>query len=142
MNISYRNVKKEQTYCCSKNDVKNFFQSDSDLHFYFDELRYWHHHNTMQGTWLCHCSIQKNCYPKYEFLVSYWNAPSINFYALDKKQYPDSMRQKFLKESFPKIQEWCEIHYNFHPNAIPGYQILDINLNKNKIIYTERFKRY
>ena len=114
MIIKSRALNKNETFCCSKNDIKKIFGASeilANFAYYggrhFEKDKRFYKGIMPKGQMIAELSFSNVTHQVDDYTVLPW---TINFYVLKKEEYPQELHEKFVSDILPKLFEKFQKH--------------------------------
>lgn len=142
MRSKIRGLNPNETYCCTKEDVKAYFNNE-DIDVYFgifsfsrkeeENSRKYRINKKCNDIIIAKMVVHKRCINK----LGSDSGSSLKFFILNKITYPQELRLKFVTEVLPKLKEIYEKHKDDDIKVNRGALSVTIGLNKEQFNFYE-----
>lgn len=142
MRTEIRGLNPNETYCCTKEDVKAYFnKEDIDVHFGILNLSRKEEENSRKYRLNKKCTdiiiAKMVVHKRYINEFGSDSGSYLSFFILNKITYPQELRLKFVSEVLPKLKEIYEKHKDDDIKANRGALSITIGLNKEQFNFYE-----
>ena len=145
MKIEIKGLNPNETYACTVREAKEIFKG-SGLKIRFGTMQL-SRDERLNSAWIrpnkrvkgiIVASINAHKSVK-DYRRMTWDS-CIIFYIISKNSYPESLHQKFVQETLPKIKSFYELHKEDDPIANHGVANLMVGLEGDEFCYYETKK--